>query len=157
MRLYFIITFNLILTVVIGQNEKILKYSDLDTIGKIRINSAIYSQIPYDSSLALNDIKYGKIRIIDLICGDGINTNGEIKIIEDRLGFEFYYDCLQLPYKYLIEKQEDYNKVVYNYLDSINGLDSKQEIKDEMRRMFYERTLTANRNDRYLKKNSEKY
>ena len=118
-----------------------------------RQDSIIFSKIPYDKYVAKSDIENGIIRIINLTCTGHIeNTSEEIEQIENRFGFEFYYDCLELPYDYLIIRQNEYNRIVYNYLDSLYKIDCEAEIFTECVRLYSERIIASERTDKEIEK-----
>jgi hypothetical protein len=154
MRLLIVFLFSVLFIEVSAQTEnKKLIYEELGSVEQVRIDSIIFSKIPYDSVQAHHDIKSGKIKIIVDACGgDPMNTNEEVDYVENKFGFEFAYDCLQLPREHVLQRQSEYNEVVYRYLDSLNNIDCEKAIYDELFRLLIERELTSKRTDKELQK-----
>nr|WP_319997652.1 hypothetical protein [uncultured Draconibacterium sp.] len=139
-----------------AQTNQTVNYSDLDSIHKARVDSMILSQIPYSKEKAYQDIQNQKIQIIQLIFGgDPGFSNEEINLIEKRFGFHYVYDYLQYPRPFLEKVQNEYNNIVYQYLDSINNIDCKNEIRSEYKRIFYEKVVSS-KTDRELKRTIQK-
>ena len=118
-----------------------------------KIDSIVFSKIPYDSLVAKTDIENGTVRIVSLICSGQVEISSEeIEQIETRFGFKFYYDCLEFPYEYLVIKQKEYNTIVYMYLDSLYNIDSEAEISTEQVRVYSERIIASERTDNEIEK-----
>ena len=88
--------------------------------------------IQYDSLAATQDIRESKIHILELRglghMGESFNTNEELELVEKRFGFKFKFDFIKAPYHFVQEKQQEYNNQIYQYLDSVLRIDSKNEI-----------------------------
>ncbi len=133
------------------------QYSELNSTEKEIVDSLIYTRIPFNALKAKQDLKNDTIRILRLspkgtLIGTAVSTNEEVLRIENRFGF--IYDCkfFALPEEHLKLKEEEYNAVVYQYLDSIFCFDTEKEIYSEMNRMLWERTTVSNRTDKELRK-----
>lgn len=146
----FIIIISLKLT---AQTNQTVNYSDLDSIHKARVDSMILSQIPYSKEKAYQDIQNQKIQIIRLTPGgESAFSNEEMNLIEQRFGFHFVYDYFEFPRRYLEQVENEYNNIMYLYLDSINEIDSREEIWSELWRMYFERQVYSKRTDKELAK-----
>ena len=134
-----------------AQTGQTIDYSDLDSLHQAKLDSLIFTQIPYSIEKAKQDIQDGKIQIIDLKPGGSpYNSQEEVELIERRFGFHFIYEFLKLPTKYLARAEAEYNKVMYQYLDSINDNDCEKEIRSELARMYYEREVYSRKTDEDL-------
>ncbi|MBN1187626.1 MAG: hypothetical protein JXB49_35455 [Bacteroidales bacterium] len=111
--------------------------------------------IPYDSVQAISDLKNDSIFILNFSgtghLGDPLNINEELEYVETRFGFKFKYGYFEVPMEFIQKKQNEYNKQVYNYLDSIMQKDSKEEINIELLRLGLERLIIANQTDESIK------
>jgi hypothetical protein len=98
-------------------------------------------QIPFDSLKAKRDILNDTIRIVSLISKQysGCRLSylqylsaENITLIEKQFGFTYNYFELDFNQGYLDQRQNEYNRVVYNYLDKqLNG-DSFKLIRDKI-------------------------
>ncbi|MFC0877463.1 hypothetical protein ACE01N_12755 [Saccharicrinis sp. FJH2] len=120
--------------------------------------------IPYDSLQAIDDLNNDSIFILDL-CGfdvfyESLNINEEREYVENRFGFKFKHDYFEVPTEFVLKKQDEYNRQVYKYLDSVLQIDSEEEINTELIRLGLERFIIANQTDesikRYIKKEFRK-
>jgi tetratricopeptide (TPR) repeat protein len=151
--LIIIVIFSLSLTSLAQSSTKTTQYSKLDSIEKLRVDSLIYERIPFNALKAKEDINNDTIRIIRLVlAGTPANTNEETTRLENRFGFFYDYEYLRLPNHHLKQKEEEYNNIVYQYLDSLFGFDTKREVYSEVVRMWWERNVVSNRTDRELRK-----
>ena len=132
------------------------RYTELDSVQKARVDSFIYTQIPFDALKAKNDLHNDTIRIVSLKCSSimetPLNNNDEIEQIEQRFGFIHHTEYYKLPYSHLLNKEEEYNKIVYSYLDSIFQFDTQKEIQHERVRLFRKRVIIPNRSHNKLRK-----
>ncbi len=141
----------------VAQKKQTRTYLELDSIDKVKVDSIVLSQIPYSKEKAILDIQNNIIQIIQLSPGGSpAFNNEEISLIEQRFGFYFIYDFLKYPRKHLERAEQDYNSIVYEYLDSINNIDSKNEIRSELKRLFNERQFTSQKTDKELHKTIQK-
>ena len=105
---------------------------------------------------AKEDLKGNKILILVLISNFTTQnpqlTGGQIKSIEKRFGFEYDYRFFDIPQDFLHNKNQEYNDVVFEYLDSINNIDTKNEIETEFSRYMIENNSVSNTEDKKLKK-----
>ncbi len=137
----------------VAQTGQTMNYSDLDSVHKAKLDSLIFSKIPYSIEKAKQDIHSGNIQIIKLTdVGSPSYSPDEIELVEQRFGFQFVYNFLKYPTNYLEQAETAYNKVMFQYLDSINNTDSKKEIWSELARMYYEREVYSNKTDKELNK-----
>ena len=155
-----VLTTILIIVIVLkltAQTNQTVNYSDLDSIHRARVDSMILCQIPYSKEKAYQDIQNQKIQIIQLTPGgDPAFSNEEMNLIERRFRFHFVYDYFEYPRRYLEQAENEYNYVMYLYLDSINNIDIKKEISSEFKRLFYERQIFSNKTDYELYKTIRK-
>jgi len=72
-------------------------------------------------------------------------TPEEKGIIENEFGFKFrYFYFEKIPQHYLDQRQQEYNSIVYNYLDQkVNG-DSHSLIKKRIMSLIREKRRGAN-------------
>ncbi|MFB6341291.1 hypothetical protein ACE1ET_06195 [Saccharicrinis sp. FJH62] len=154
MKLYITLIFSMLFLYSYGQvviNEK--NYSDVDSITKMRIDSIMYSRFPYNEEIALKDIRKNNIRILYLYgTNDPYDDLFDTKLIEDRFGFKYHFEEFLFPETLLQKIQDRYNSVVYSYLDSIYRIDVKSEIDYEIKRQFWEESITAKQSNKDLRK-----
>lgn len=137
----------------IAQTGQTVNYSELDSVNKAKIDSLIFARIPYSCEKAKQDINNKNIQIIHLTpYGSPEFSADEMTSIEQRFGFHFVYDFFEYPHQYLEQAETKYNDVVYQYLDSINRIDTKKEIRIELARIYYERQVFSNKTDKELEK-----
>jgi tetratricopeptide (TPR) repeat protein len=149
MRLFFVFLFSVFFLQISAQT--VYENSSEKT------DSIVFSKIPYDSLVAKTDIENGIVRIVNLSCSGQVEISPEeIEQIESRFGFQFYYDCLELPYEYLVIKQKEYNRIVYKYLDSLYNIDSEAEIFTEQVQLYSERIIASEKTDNEIEKNIRK-
>lgn len=141
----------------VAQNGQSTNYADLDSVHKAKLDSLIFSRIPYSADKAKQDITNGNIQIIELTSvGSPSYSPDEIESVEQRFGFHFAYDFLKYPTHHLEQAETEYNKVMYQYLDSINNTNCEKAIWSELARMYYERQVYANKTDEELSKTIRK-
>ena len=90
------------------------------------------------------------------ISGDPLNISDELEYVENRFGFKYKFDYFEVPSDFVQKKQNEYNRQVYKYLDSILLIDSEEEINTELLRLGIERIIIANRTDKDIKKYVQK-
>jgi hypothetical protein len=121
--------------------------------------------VPYDSLRAVSDLKNDSVFILNLSgfeysFGEPFNINEELEYVESRFGFKFRYDGFMAPRDFVQKKQNEYNRQVYKYLDSILGIDSKDEINTELLRLGLDRVVFAIQSDesiiKYIRKEFSK-
>ncbi|WP_439185859.1 hypothetical protein [Carboxylicivirga taeanensis] len=116
--------------------------------------------IPYDSLMAIQDLNESKVQILKLSglghLGEPLNTNEELELVEQRFGFKFIFDFIEVPHDLVIEKQKEYNNQVYRYLDSHLQIDAENEISIELKRLALERHALTIETDRQLTKRIKK-
>lgn len=99
------------------------------------------SQIPYTKEKAIEDILAGKIQVIllgsDSYLGsqDSILDADQEKEITNKYGFtlERYYIEGIIPSNYLMQRQDEYNQVVYTFLNVMHQMDVESAVKLELR------------------------
>lgn len=97
------------------------------------------SKIPYNSTMAREDISKGIIRIIDLISPtyeaertrlQDLIDDHDLTLVEEQVGFSFEDIIMDdIAPKYLTQREDEYNAVVYQYLDSKHNTPSKSMIQ----------------------------
>ena len=102
-----------------------------------RVDSMFLTKIPYDSMTAQTDIKNGIVRVIDIFSPtwslvgtklDELITPNQLEEIQRKLGFKSELIIIDnVPTKYIRQREVAYNRVVFKYLDSVNGFDSRTE------------------------------
>jgi hypothetical protein len=123
-----------------------------------KLDSIFNSKVPYDSSKAVLDIDIGLIQIIQLTSsiGDPGLTSDELSMIENRFGFKYHSESFDIPQEFLTAKQNEYNKIVYRYLDSINNCDTQKEIEIEALRLVIDNYLNITKSDKEIEKKLKK-
>lgn len=116
--------------------------------------------VPYDSLHAISDLQEDSIFILKLsgfdYLGNPFNNNEELEFVEKRFGFLFKYEHFKAPMEFVQKKQNEYNRQVYKYLDSIMQINSAEEINIELKRLGLERLIFAKQTDEGIKKYIEK-
>lgn len=116
--------------------------------------------VPYDSLHAISDLQEDSIFILKLsgfdYLGNPFNNNEELEFVEKRFGFLFKYEHFKAPMEFVQKKQNEYNRQVYKYLDSIMQINSAEEINIELKRLGLERLIFAKQTDEDIKKYIEK-
>lgn len=74
----------------------------------------------------------------------------QINTIEKRFGFTYEYLYFKIPQDFLTPKEELFNKVVYDHLDSLCNCDSRKEIKKEFGRFSFENCVISRRSEKTL-------
>lgn len=106
-----------------------------DSLHVIKIDSIIYSRIPYNSLKAEQDISRGDIYYLHLFPGDSFLDNGDYEHLEKLFGFKYLYGYLRYPNEYLMKAQVEYNNVVFDYLSKKCKCDFKAEYKNELKKL----------------------
>ncbi len=134
-----------------AQNTKPIQYTELDSIGKARVDSIFFSQIPYSSEKAKADIQNNNIQVVILHpWGSPSYSQEEFEQVEERFGFHFIFNYFNVPNRYREEAETTYNSVIFSYLDSINGFDTELAIHTELARIYYERQIYSFKCDKDL-------
>ena len=112
------------------------------------------SQIPFDSMMAKSDIEKGVVRIIDLISPtyeaertrlQDLISIDQRTLVEESLGFTFEDFILdEVAPKYLTQREEEYNAVVYRYLDSKHNAPTESLIKSMIIKLYKEQKAKEN-------------
>jgi hypothetical protein len=109
---------------------------------KSRIDSMFLAKIPFDSSLAKQDLKKGTVRLLDIFSPtwgtvgtrfDQMIEPYQLDLIEKQFGFKNELIVIDSVFsKYTELREFEYNQVVIQYLDSINGIDFWSEYKKQI-------------------------
>ena len=109
---------------------------------KSRIDSIFLAKIPFDSSLAKQDLKNGTVRLLDIFSPtwgtvgtrfDEIIEPYQLYSIEKQFGFKNELIVIDSVFsKYTELRESEYNQVVIQYLDSIHGIDFWPEYKKQI-------------------------
>lgn len=110
------------------------------------IHQHFRDQIPFDKQRAKLDLRKGKIEIVSLYseysgCEIGVYDvlSEEDKVeLEERYGFKYvnYFIEDHVMEPYLGQAENEYNGVVYHYLDSVNQINTKEEFRNDVFRMY---------------------
>ncbi len=119
--------------------EQNLNFCISDSLHHAKYDSIFFSKIPYNAAKAKEDIKNGKVYYLHLFADDSGFDNSDFEYLEKKFGFEYLYDYLRLPSQYLKRAEEDYNGVVFDYLDKKCQCDFEAEYMKELKRMFFEK------------------
>jgi len=103
-----------------------------DSIWQKKVNTTLRNKIGYSAEKAKEDIKNGNIYFLNLIPGDGGLNNTERKYLENLFGFKYIYASPEVnDYELLYEVENEYNSVMFEYLDSTCNCNFYDEYKNE--------------------------
>lgn len=107
------------------------------------VDSLLLNKISFNEDSARNDIRKGNIRLLDLsstyTLEDSPMTNDDIKFVESKYGFKFYYEQYDIFKYYLDIKEKRYNEIVFKHLDSICHCNSEKSIYSDLKSRYFER------------------
>lgn len=99
-------------------------------------DSLIYNMIPYSKMKAKQDIENGKIYYLQIGGGSDFLDIDDYECLEKQFGFEYFFVDYRLPREYLEKALDDYNSVVFEYLDEKCNCNFIEEYQKECSRLI---------------------
>lgn len=107
-----------------------------------RVEESIRQGIGYNAARALEDIKNGDIFILDLLGFENTEfQKSDYEYLENLFGFKYLCNPLNAPIDYLFEAEEQYNTVVFEYLDSVCDCNFKRKYGKEFKKIWHKRIM----------------
>ena len=107
-----------------------------DSIYYKRVKDSILLDIGYDSNKAKEDIKKGNIYFVSLSPMPLELNKSDYEYLESLFGFKYLIDFPDAPIDFLFEAEEEYNAVVFEYLDSVCNCHFIKKYKREFKKIY---------------------
>lgn len=98
------------------------------------IDSTQIATYPYNKEVAKQDIENGEIKILSF--GFQFLSDNELDSVTTKYGFNYHPVAGCVIGSYEKEAIEDYNSVVYDYLDRLNGSGWRLKLNAEMKALY---------------------
>lgn len=98
------------------------------------LDSTEIAKLPHNRDIAKRDIEKGEIKVLSF--GLQFLSQNELDSITTKYGFKYFAvaGCVVDAYEY--KAIEEYNSVVYDYLERLNGPGWKQKLNTDIKTMY---------------------
>ncbi|KXK22579.1 MAG: hypothetical protein UZ12_BCD005003062 [Bacteroidetes bacterium OLB12] len=98
------------------------------------LDSTQLAKFPYNKEIAERDIQNGEVKILS--AGLQLLSDNDLDSVTIKYGFKYFPVAGCIVDSYQDKAMEDYNSVVYEYLDKLNGQHWRENLKADIKTLY---------------------
>ena len=98
------------------------------------VDSTQLAKFPYNKEIAKRDIENGEVKILS--AGLQLLSDHDLDSVTNKYGFKYFPVAGCVLDSYQDKAMEDYNSIVYDYLDQLNGPEWRQKLNTEIKALY---------------------